>query len=195
VTRLAGTRTYRLSQKVDKYIMYYDSILIRKLTSLEISDLKEELANNDSLWIDHVFDLKYTALKDGKSIHLQWCDNELVVTREKWESFSKTKNILKSITGSNTIGRVYWHRLLPGEKINAHNDANLPFVLSNKLVHRYQIYLDIDTNVEIFFDNRIIDVTQISNSIIDFPLKSMHYYKNNSNSIVYLLVFDDVGTP
>ena len=175
--------------------MYYDSILIRKLTSLEISDLKEELANNDSLWIDHVFDLKYTALKDGKSIHLQWCDNELVVTREKWESFPKTKNILKSITSNNTIGRVYWHRLLAGENINAHNDANLPFVLSNKLIHRYQIYLDIDTNVEIFFDNRIIDVNQISNSIIDFPLKSMHYYKNNSNSVVYLLVFDDVGTP
>lgn len=175
--------------------MYYDSILIRKLTSLEISDLKEELENNDSLWIDHVFDLKYTALKDGKSIHLQWCDNELVVTREKWELFSKTKNILKSIIGDNDMGRVYWHRLLPGDKINAHNDANLPFVQSNKLIHRYQIYLDIDTNVEIFFDNRVIDVNQISNSIIDFPLKSMHYYKNNSNSTVYLLVFDDVGTP
>lgn len=175
--------------------MYYDSILIRKLTSLEIVDLKEELVNNNLLWHNHATDLNLTSLKEGKSIYLQWCNNELVVTSKKWDFFSKTKNILKSITGNNAIGRVYWHRLLPGEKINAHTDANIPFVRSNKLIHRYQIYLDIDTNVEIFFENRIIDVNQISNSIIDFPLKSIHYYKNNSNSPLYLLVFDDIGTP
>ena len=175
--------------------MYYDSILIRKLTSLEISDLKEELANNDSLWIYHASDLRLTSLKDGKSIHLQWCNDKLQVVTDNWKHFPETQQLLKSIVGDNTLGRVYWHRLLPGDKINPHTDANIPFVQSNKLIRRYQIYLDIDTNVEIFFDNRIIDINQISNSIIDFPLKSMHYYKNNSNSIVYLLVFDDVGTP
>jgi hypothetical protein len=175
--------------------MYYDSILIRKLTSLEISDLKEELANNDSLWTNHIYDLKYTALKEGKSIHLQWTDDDLNIIQKKWKLFQKTKNILKSILGDNKIGRVYWHRLLPGDKINAHTDVYIPFVKSNKLKNRYQIYLEIDNDVEIFFDNRIIDGLKISNSIINFPLKSMHYYRNNGNSTVYLLVFDDIGLP
>lgn len=173
--------------------MYYDSILIRNLTPSEIADLKEELEKNDILWTNHVYDLNYTALKEGKSIHLQWTDTDLNIIREKWELFQKTKNILKSIIGDNDMGRVYWHRLLPGDKINAHTDANIPFVKSGKLKNRYQIYLEVDNDVEIFFDNRIIDGLKISNSIINFPLKSMHYYKNNSNSTVYLLVFDDIG--
>ena len=84
--------------------------------------------------------------------------------------------------------------LLSGDKINAHNDANIPFVKSGDLQHRYQIYLEIDNNVKIVFNKRLIEGSLISNSVIDFPLKSMHYYSNNSNSALYLLVFDDIGT-
>jgi hypothetical protein len=175
--------------------MYYDSILIKKLTSIEISDLKEELEVNNNLWTQHFPDLSLTALKEGKSIHLQWCDKQLVVTRTLWDLFPKTKQLLQSILGENTLGRVYWHRLLPGETINPHTDCNLEFVKNGQLQHRYQIYLDIDNDIEIFFADRLIDGSQISNSIIDFPLKSMHHYNNKSNSTLYLLVFDDIGTP
>lgn len=173
--------------------MYYDSILIRKLTTQDISDLTEELENNGLPWIQHVFDLNQTQLKDGKSIHLQWCDNELAVISECWNLFPKTKDILKTVVGNNKMGRVYWHRLLPGDSINRHTDENVPFVKSGQLKNRYQIYLDIDKSVKIFFEKRVVDVGRISNSIIKFPLKSMHYYKNNSSSIMYLLVFDDIG--
>ena len=175
--------------------MYYNSIIIKKLTLDNISILKEELLSNDSLWSQHFPDLNLTALKDGKSIHLQWCDRNLTVTHEIWKLFPKTHNLLKTLVGKNDLGRVYWHRLLPNNTINPHDDANLAFVKTGKLQHRYQIYLDVDDEVEIFFGGRIIESGLISNSVIDFPLKSMHYYKNNSNSILYLLVFDDIGTP
>ncbi len=175
--------------------MYYDSILIKKLTLGDISILEEELLANDSLWSQHFPDLRLTALKEGKSIHLQWCDKDLVVTNSIWDLFPKTLNILKSVVGENTLGRVYWHRLLPNETIHLHSDNGLSFVKSGQLKHRYQIYLDIDKDVEIYFADRIIEGSRISNSVIDFPLKSMHYYKNKSNSTLYLLVFDDVGTP
>lgn len=175
--------------------MYYDSILIKKLTPTEISNLKEELEINGQLWHPHVTDLNLTSLKDGKSIHIQWCDVELNFVTDNWELFPKTQQLLKSIVSDNSLGRVYWHRLLPGEKINAHNDVNVPFVQSGALRHRYQIYLDIDNNVKIVFDNRLIEAERIANSIIDFPLKSMHYYINNSKSALYLLVFDIIGSP
>jgi len=175
--------------------MYYDSILIKKLSLIEITYLKDELEMNRPLWQQHATDLKLTSLKDGKSIHLQWCDDELNIITDNWKYFSKTQQLLKSIVGDNVLGRVYWHRLLPGDKINVHNDANIPFVKSGELKHRYQIYLEVDKNVEIFFNKQLIDTECITNSVIDFPLKSMHYYINNSNSTLYLLVFDDIGTP
>ena len=175
--------------------MYYDSILIKKLSSIEISYLREELEANNSLWAQHFPDLNLTALKEGKSIHLQWCDKNLIVTRDLWDLFPKTKNLLQSIVGENTLGRVYWHRLLPGETINPHCDSSLTFVQTGQLLHRYQIYLDIDNDVEIFFADKLIDTTRINNSVIDFPLKTIHYYKNKSSSTLYLLVFDDIGTP
>ena len=175
--------------------MNYDSILIRKLSILEISNLTEELETNSNLWTYHATDLNLTSLKEGKSIHIQWCDDELRVVTDNWGYFPKTQQLLKNIVGDNALGRVYWHRLLPGDKIDAHTDADISFVKSGELLHRYQIYLDVNKNVSIIFKNQIIDGTIISNSIIDFPLKSIHYYKNNSNVTLYLLVFDDIGTP
>ena len=175
--------------------MYYDSILIRKLSPIEITYLKDELEMNSPLWHNHANDLNLTSLKDGKSIHLQWCNDELKITTDNWKYFPNTHQLLKSIVGDNNLGRVYWHRLLPGDKINAHTDANIPFVRLGKLLHRYQIYLDIDTDIKIVFNNQFIDGNRISNSIIDFPLKSMHYYNNISMATLYLLVFDDIGTP
>ena len=44
--------------------MYYDSILIKKLTPIEISNLKEELEINNHLWHTHYSDLNKTHLKD-----------------------------------------------------------------------------------------------------------------------------------
>ena len=175
--------------------MYYESIIVKKLTLDDICTLKEELLSNASLWSPHVPDLNLTSLKDGNSIHLQWCDDELNIVTDNWKYFPKTQKLLKNIVSDNNLGRVYWHRLLSGDKINAHNDANIPFVKSGDLQHRYQIYLDIDTNVVIFFNKHLIDVDRITNTVIDFPLKSLHYYINNSKSALYLLVFDDIGTP
>ena len=175
--------------------MYYHSILIRKLSPIEITYLKDELEMNSTLWHNHAIDLNLTSLKDGKSIHLQWCDDELNLVTDNWKYFPKTQQLLKNIVGDNNLGRVYWHRLLSGDKINAHTDANIPFVKSGKLLHRYQIYLEVDNNIEIVFNKQLIEVEHITNSVIDFPLKSMHYYINNSNSTLYLLVFDDIGTP
>jgi len=168
------------------------STVIRKLNPIEISSLKEELNSAEYLWSPHSNDLKETALKDGKSIHIQWCNDSLEVTYEKWELFPKTHQLLKSIVKGN-IGRVYWHRLLPGESIEPHTDEYIPFVKSKQLQHRYQIYLDVDQDITIHFNRGNVEGSSISNSIIDFPLRSVHYYKNKSNSILYLLVFDEIA--
>lgn len=175
--------------------MYYNTIIIRKLLANEITYLREELTMNDLMWHDHATNLNLTALQDGKSIHLQWCNDRLNIITDNWKVFPQTHQLLKSIVSNSCLGRVYWHRLLPGDTINPHTDANIPFVKSNVLQHRYQIYLDIDIDHQIVFDNKPVNGSDITNSIIDFPLRTMHHYTNNSASPLYLLVFDDIGTP
>ena len=188
------------------------STLIRKLTYDEISILTTELENNfewliphggitaikpeldskSKWWIDHGGN---TALKDGKTIHLQWVKDTLSITFERWNVFPETKKIIDSFANSNNIGRVYWHRLLPGDTIKPHTDANVPFVKAGKLLHRYHIYLEVDPNIEVILDNKIVDTNWLSNSIIDFELRNLHSYNNKSQSTLFLLVFDIVGTP
>jgi len=169
------------------------SNVIRKLTVEEIYTLKQELSLNDNLWLPHSPNLNLTALKDGKSIHIQWYDDNLNLVSSNWDKFPKTKLLLDSFNAGNKLGRVYWHRLLPNEIIQPHNDSLIPFVSSGQLLFRYQIYLDIDQSIVIYIDGKKIDNLNIENSLIDFELRNIHYYKNSSNTSFYLLVFDIVS--
>jgi hypothetical protein len=170
--------------------MYYDTIVCKNLSNSEIDVLKHELSIHGNRWTQHLTDLNFTALKDGKTIHINWYDDSgLRNVHTAWDKFPKTYDIIRTFT-KEKLGRVYWHRLLPGDTILPHSDASVAFVKSGLLKRRYQLYLDIDPNTEIFFDNRYIDVSKINFSIIDFPLKTLHFYKNKSNSTLYILVFD-----
>ena len=173
--------------------MTRESFIIRKLDITEINDLYEELKLNGSLWGPHrtnSSEQRRSALKDGKSIIVQWCDNAAKISHQQWDLFPTTHAIIKRIVDGANIGRVYWHRLLPGENILPHSDEAVPFVKSGKLQTRYQIYLDVDEDVLIYFGGDTIKGSVIENSVIDFPLKTLHYYENKSDKDLYLLVFD-----
>lgn len=169
-----------------------NSYVIRKLTSEEISALKEELMLNDHLWVDHIpTEIKvFTALKDGRSIHLKF-DKLKGIDTDHWSKFPHTTAIINEISNGKISRRTYWHRLLPGESIEKHSDRTVHYVRNNEIFARYQIYLDIPENSYLFMDDMVIeDKTVFENSIINFNLRRQHEYKNNSEFPWYFLVFD-----
>ena len=171
--------------------------ILRKLTSDEILGLKYDLERIDHLWADHSYDpIKYpTALREGKSIHLHNCDNDLVLWDSILDTVGSTKNIISDTIGSYHIGRVYWHRLMPGDSIDAHSDIEVKFVKTNKLVHRYQIYLECMPENILMLDAEYKNNKDFEYTVVDFALTKIHYYKNRSSVPWYLLVFDALNQP
>ncbi len=171
--------------------------ILRKLTDEEILMLKLELDSIDHLWSDHSSDqiTRPTALKMGKTVHLNSCSNELVFEYSILNTLPNTNKIISDIVGSNYIGRAYWHRLMPENQIDFHTDSDIEFVKDNRLIHRYQIYVECTSKNIIILDGTYKNSAEFEYSVVDFALTNVHYYKNWSNKPWYLLVFDAVNQP
>lgn len=171
--------------------------ILRKLTDEEILMLKLDLNNIDHLWSNHSLDQTThpTALGMGKTVHLNSCNNELVFEYSILNTLPNTNKIISDIVGSNHIGRAYWHRLMPENQIDFHTDSDIPFVKDNRLIHRYQIYLECTSKNIIILDGTYKNSAEFEYSVVDFALTNVHYYKNWSSKPWYLLVFDAVNQP
>lgn len=168
--------------------MLENSVIIRKLSANEITDILEELNNADGLWVGHQLP---TALKYGKTIYLQQINEQTCeIISSHVDKFPKTHRLLKSIVGEKMLARCYWHKLMPGESIERHDDSGLPFVKNKKIAHRYQIYLNGDSNFLLELNNKNVDTFLWEYSIVDFALEKTHFYQNNSNKPWIFLVFD-----
>lgn len=164
--------------------------IIRKLTQFECESLQEELSLNDSLWTHHS---KSSALRDGRSIYINYTDNHLRYYYDNFNLFPKTYDIIKQVSEGNTISRCYWHRLMPNDTIYSHTDRSLAFVIKDQLLARYQIYLDCPNDSEfkmLTLDNDKKNPIDYQYSLIDFDLRLAHRYHNLSNKPWYFLVFD-----
>ena len=168
--------------------MLEQSRLVVKLTPTEIQDLLSELNAVNNLWQPHSTP---TALQHGKTVYLQQIDESTGnIKFSIFDKFPKTHAILQNIAGSEVLKRCYWHKLMPGDKIERHDDTDLPFVKNKMLAHRYQVYLDSDPNFILELDNKIVPTLQWEYSVVDFALEKTHFYHNKSNKPWMFLVFD-----
>ena len=165
---------------------------IRALTPSEQYLLREELEQNAVGWHPHArAEGAWTALREGRSQHLQWVNDQHQVVDNLWTAWPKTHSMLTRILGHNgRLGRVYWHRLAPGQGIDPHTDRGLGYVQHPGFVARYQIYLDVDPLIEVFFGGAM--QANLAYSIQDFPLRELHAYENLGKTTMYLLVFDRI---
>jgi hypothetical protein len=131
----------------------------------------------------------------GKTVYLNMCGNDLELYHSILDRLPHTKKIIMDTVGPYYIGRAYWHRLLPGDRIDAHTDAAVEFVKNNKLEHRYQIYLDCMPENILVLDNIFQDNKEFEYTVVDFDLTKVHYYKNRSAEPWYFLVFDALNQP
>lgn len=170
--------------------MLEQSKLVRQLSQTEQQDLILEMNMFNDQWTPHSAP---TALQYGKTIYLQQIsdtDKSHKVKFSKFDKCVKTYSILQNIACGNKIARCYWHKLMPGDKINRHDDRDLPFVKNGMLEHRYQIYLDSDPNFLLELDNTLVPTSLWEYSVVDFALEKSHFYQNNSTKPWIFLVFD-----
>ena len=168
--------------------------ILRNLTEDEILDLKNDLNSIEHLWEDHH---KPTALSYGKTIYLQQgdCFSTPILRSSILKRVSNTCKIIESIVKPYYVGRAYWHRLMPGDIINAHNDLQVDFVRKKILERRYQIYLECPDECILLDDKKHRNVKEIENTVVDFALTKSHYYNNASLTPWYFLVFDALNKP
>jgi len=165
--------------------------IIRSLTEQEQIDLKSELLSLDQYWTIHT--KFHTALKHGRSIHLNEISDNLLFLSTKFNLSPIVYDIINNIADGKTIARCYWHRLLPGEQINIHDDRRLIFVANDQLYARYQIYLECPEDLSdkmLMVDNVRCNPKKYQYSIVDFDLRLRHHYHNLGDVPWYFLVFD-----
>lgn len=171
--------------------MQHTSCIIEYLDLTTIVALKQELSNIPADWWTSHFAGEYEitgALRHGKTCWLNKLDHNLIPMISRVNQFSESKKIIDKLLNKNMLGRAYWHRLMPGDIINRHHDRNLGF--SDKVLHRYQIYLDIPSNVELIIDDAVAYPANLQNCILDFNMYMPHSYANKSNSELIFMVID-----
>lgn len=155
-------------------------MLIRHLLPEEKQIIEEEINNNLLKFRNHTR-INTSALRYGKTIYLT--DGTTFIAEGY---FPKTITLLKDVAAnlaSETFGRVYIHRLQPGEFIVRHADTAELYFFD---ILRYHIYLDIPDDVKILHSGDTI----APNSIILFNHQKLHEYINNSDKNIFFLVFD-----
>lgn len=165
--------------------------IIRKITDEERANFYSEIQDHLLPWTLHYHNHN-TALKEGKTLHVYDIDESgTQIIQNALSLFPFTVSFISSVMNIENLGRCYWHCLQPGEKINLHNDLDVVNKFQNRLLKRYQVYLDLSDNFELLLDGTKVQIpSEYSNSLIDFDLRQSHFYKNTNDQIFYLLVFD-----
>ena len=178
--------------------------IIKRISNKDRDSILFELESvPDVAWTKHANNEKIkdnkTHLQDGKSIWLHYLTQDLYydkvhnITYHRYFPF--TVNFIKSIAKYNLVGRCYFHKLEPGDKILKHNDQSVTQDMPIK--NRYQVYFDIPNDVELILDDQNVENTKIyENSLVDFALNLDHYYENKATSQAswIFLVFDILET-
>ena len=180
------------------------SKVIQTLDPILQQQLQDEflLCQHSSLWGPHSLPLIKSAntpeylsaniqvFGQGLTFWLRNITRDWHLTADNTKLWPITMQTIMSIVGTRKLGRIFYHMLRPGDSILRHNDQKVPF--RYQIANRYHLYLDIHQDVSILLDEKIIDNSQMSNSVLDFNWLLDHEYINNSNKPFAFFVFDVV---
>jgi len=171
--------------------MEYPSTIVYKFSDQEVQSITDEIMSvPDNWWRPH-FTGEYErtgALRSGKTVWLRNIDRECNITFDRSDQMPVSRAVIEKFAGGLDYGRAYWHRIPSGGGIDAHQDQQLGF--SDKIRHRYQIYLNIPAGVECVIDNGAFDASTLGNCLLDFNMYMTHEYKNHSHEDFVFMVFD-----
>lgn len=172
------------------------SKIVHKMTPEERAVLEAEKADESEYGVHPLFNPKNprsNVLKYGKSLHLLNLDFDGGVLEDRKERFKGTLDLIYKWLpheDPKKLGRSYWHRLNPGERIDMHYDNSNGYF---RKVNRYHLYLDVPLDFIIVLDGELWNVypeKDLKNALVAFNLLDWHYFINHTDSPKYMLVFD-----
>ena len=172
------------------------SKILRYMTPEERLNVEKELLSELTIWSDHPqFNPKNpraNVLKHGKSFHIYNINFIGEILEDYRHLFPKTLEYIHSWTGEdmNKLGRSYWHRLMPGERIELHHDNSNGYF---RTVKRHHLYMDVPLDFHVVLDGHLWNVypeNKLTNALVSFNLFDWHYFINHTDRPMYMLVFD-----
>lgn len=172
------------------------SKIIKYMTPEERAIIEAELHIDNPMWLEHpVFDpnnSRANVFKHGKSFHIYNITFRGRVVEDNRPLFPNTIKYMCEWTGfdQSQLRRSYWHRIMPGKRIELHHDNSNGYFRSAK---RYHIYLDVPFDFHVVLDGKlwnVYDDCKLTNAVVDFNLFDYHFFVNYTQNPVYLLVFD-----
>lgn len=173
-----------------------DSKIIRYMTDEERVDIESELYAETTVWSDHPeFDPtnpRSNVFKHGKSYHIYNTHFSGEIIEDNRHLFPKTLDYLSKWGGYDLskLGRTYWHRLMPGQRIDLHHDNSNGYF---RTVDRFHVYLDVPMDFIVALDGKLWNIYPdclLQNAVVDFNLFDVHFFANYTEEPKYLLVFD-----
>jgi Aspartyl/Asparaginyl beta-hydroxylase len=172
------------------------SKIIHKMTPEERSEIESELFSEYTTWGVHpLFDPtnpRANVFKHGKSFHIYNTDFNGNILEDFREQYPKTLSYITKWSGYDLsrIGRTYWHRLNPNERIELHHDNSNGYF---RTVDRFHVYLDVPVDFHVVLDGELWNVypeKRLTNAVVDFNLYDVHFFVNYTENPVYMLIFD-----
>lgn len=169
------------------------STVVRNLTTKEKISLVTELRNNTGLWMQHP--MNKTALDSGTSIILNWVTHINGNYQKQWtlkEFFPETWQILESIAQGKEFGKIYWHKLLPGQSAKPHTDNGNLYIRNGDAFKRYNIFLSVPADVRMYFDGDLTNLftLPVAHTLVDQCATKPHAVFNKSNEEIIVMVID-----
>ena len=157
------------------------SNFIKYLSEDERQQLHTEISGFDDLYQSHYISKiqqMYAELREGRTVWLRTDTGDGL----EYTKFPILYKIICYVCKNPNLGRIYIHRLKPGDKIYKHKDTER----YHSLIQRYHIYLELPDEVVIKYNGDKIDPW----SVISFDHTEYHSYDNRSSNEIKFIVFD-----
>jgi hypothetical protein len=174
------------------------SRILHHLKNHELKVLEDELALAEKQWAFHYLKMtpQSAPLRHGSSIYIQSLhvvDHSVLLDNRN--IFPNTIKSVAALTGNKAerLGRSYWHRLKPGDRIDVHRDRDSQDGAYFSKVKRYQVYMSLPSTFVVVMDGTLWNFDEdrmLSERLIEFNHSDWHYYANHSEKDIHFLVMD-----
>ena len=163
--------------------------LLKKLDAYEFANAWLDVINNKDFFKEHSTNKIYAEsgpLRECSTVYLL---NDYKNTSLVFDKFKNAINLLyrlrDNINAERELKRAYITILAPGKKIYSHCDTANDYFNS---IDRYQFYFSGDSDMIQSINDTLFPVGP--GFFYHFDHRQKHYYENNSNKELVLMVFD-----
>ena len=164
------------------------SSLVRYLDSQEQLNIIDEIGSIPNWY----FNWQHDPASVGTEHFIKYIDNDLRIIRDNLNNFPITKAIIESITGTATLGRIGFTRVM--DRVGPFTWENIPLVRNNIIDKRYILFINMQSKYGgmVLDSNPVRDPSILNFGIYEFALTKTLFFLNVTNKLSYYLMFDTI---